>query len=337
MADKPHVSFSEISNYLSCRRKWQWRKEYTAPTESHYLSTGKLFHLAVDLNRGVPKAVQVYREQNPGMELPEEQITLVQGMYDHFVEWEKRNAPTTMSVVTEEPFYIDLDSEIRLKGIIDRVASEENPLTGKREFWVHEFKTVGQFSPEEAWLFSEQIPGYILAADKLIAREEIVGCKLFEIQRSYPKDSLKILKSGEYSLDKSQRVTYATAKKLLSKMNAHIGLDMSPKQMTFLEAIRETETPLGDRWLRRFEITKTPDELESFRRRTCVIAHEMLDDPTIYPAPDKQKCMLCEFRGACEVAESGGDWEGILEREFNRKGQEPKQQLDIDYEDVYEA
>ena len=298
--DKKVVSYSQMSDFLSCRRKWLWRQAYRPLVQPDKLLIGSLFH------KGLEGADLEHEARE--LEATPEQLELVKDMLAYFEEW-KIHHPQPKILEHELEFEVELAPDVLLAGRVDAIGEYDG------EMWVIEHKTCGTFASEESWLFSDQIPGYIIGARKKTG-EPIAGVMLYEHKRQVPESHLRELKSGKLSLDVRQQITAYRAEQDIWIRNN--GADPTEDQREFLGKLRSQENENGDRWIRRTRIIKSEVELQSYRARATKIAREMTkDDLEIYASPSRL-CAGCIYRAPCLAAETGGDAESILESEYRR-------------------
>lgn len=173
-------------------------------------------------------------------------------------------------------------------------------------YYIVDHKTAGKLDPTDHLEMDEQTGSYCWAVGHLLGLP-IRGVIYNELVKSFPKPP-KQLKSGKFSQDKSQNTTVEIFEETLAQHGQTV-----VEYTDFLDWLRDNERP----YFRRTQVPRSHRELVLLGERICVEAIDMLNDPSIYPAPNRFKCGRCKFRSACLAKMDGSDFSFILGEDFH--------------------
>jgi hypothetical protein len=233
----------------------------------------------------------------------EAQKELGLGMLHHYFRWAPNHddfTPVRVEVEFEVP--IPALPEAVYQGRVDLLAEDEHGL------WIVDHKTAGQFGATEWLVLDDQCSSYAWALRKQLGLE-VRGVIYNELRKKAPHKPL-ILKNGTLSLNKSQETTYELYMEMISELGLSIG---------DYDGILEYLLSQNDRYFRRTRVTFNPQMLQLVEQRILLEAHEMIDDPAIYPTPSRFNCTGCRFFAPCVALQEGADYTAILNENYERR------------------
>lgn len=353
------LSPSNISDYRRCRRYWNWaRREELEPNKPvRALDDGTAVHKAFevyydpehwqDTNRSVRADFAILHFQatmrdslklvrSRGYEPSEEELADFNKSYEvstgalehYFARAAKLDRFTPIAV--EHHFKVALldvepDSdrwiqayckccspprELWISGKIDMVAEDEDG-----DLIIVDWKHVGKFANIEPYLsLDEQQSMYMLGYQLETGRKVTKGLYV-EVKKDYPQPP-KILKDGTVSADRSQSTSYELYVDALYANPHPKRAETQQKQQDFLDWLKEHGE---ERYLRRFEVTRSQRELSLLMERLIDQHYEMLEPPHLNPEPTSFKCPYCVFLGACTAKNEGSDYKTILALDFHKR------------------
>lgn len=227
----------------------------------------------------------------------------------------------------EYEWEVRLNSEFTIGGKIDLLA--KHIPTG--EYWIIEHKTTG--NPDElisGLNLSWQPRIYTWAARQLWPDLNIAGVLYNIVTRSDPYD-IKKLKDGLPSRAKTElgKTTYEIYKGEIEHwLEAHPNEQPGSVWESYadqLQALKSKQYPLYLRHPHRVRLSKR------FGALLADIAYEVskvvyLTDapqaiPSLSPHPRYGHCQHCPFVGPCQLMDSDGDYQALLDAGYNRKGE----------------
>ena len=85
----------------------------------------------------------------------------------------------------------------------------------------------------------------------------------------------------------------------------------------------------------RYPITRNRHQMDECVEELLQTASEMVsEDTSLYRSPGWMNCNFCLFRGPCIAKSSGGNYEALLEHEFNLRTGHESMRSDDEEEDV---
>lgn len=174
---------------------------------------------------------------------------------------------------------------------------------------VVDHKTAGTLSETFYLELDTQVSSYAWAY--VVLGYDVRGVIYNECVKNFPKPP-KVLKKGDLSVDKQQAVTAESWLAGLDmtvaeyKVNGGTGIQ---KYDDFVDWLLENPRE----FVRRTPLTRNKQMLKIQYDYILAEAAEMLNDPSIYPTPNKMVCNYCPFRAPCLAANEGGDPDIMLE------------------------
>lgn len=237
-------------------------------------------------------------------------LTLGTGMLKGYFEWASK-IDNFKPLAVEQKFEIELPyafwgptgwDPVYYAGKLDALVEDSHG-----DYWIIDHKTAGKFDPEDFLVMDEQVTSYCWAMQEVL-QIPIAGFIYNELRKDVPHPP-KVLKNGMLSKDKQQNTTYEL---YLDKIRE---LGHSP---ALYSDILEYLSNQGNKFFRRTYVRRSPRELELAGERILTEAKDMLDNPSIYPNPDRH-CSWCSFRSPCLARMDGSDPQWILDGNFHKK------------------
>lgn len=162
-------------------------------------------------------------------------------------------------------------------------------------YWIVDHKTAAKFDDITDWIdIDPQGSAYFLAVKKILGVD--VEGVIFNYLRKAVPDEPKVLKSGKFSMDKSQNTT----KKLYIQALKREGLSTEP----YMDFLRSFEEP---KFFKSQVTYRTDDELKYIEYCIATEAIDMLNDPSIYPNPNQINCRGCAYKQPCQMRHEDND------------------------------
>jgi hypothetical protein len=198
------------------------------------------------------------------------------------------------------------------QGRLDLLA--EDHATGK--YVIIDHKTAAQFGQTGHLDLDTQTGSYKWALRKglNLAVDKIIYS---EWRKDVPHPP-KLLKSGFLSKNKAQATTVEMYKAEIRRL----GHKMEWYE-EFFPRLAEKETV----YFRRTPVDRSDMELNQIELNICAEAIDMLNDPLIYPNPDRWNCNGCQFMQPCLMKQDGSDWKWHLEKSglYTKRDQSPEE------------
>lgn len=233
----------------------------------------------------------------------DEQRELGLGMLEYYHLWAPKH-DDFKPILVEQEFEVEIPGMpgVVCQGRIDLIAEDEYG------YWIVDHKTTAQFGDVEWLPLDDQCSTYAWAALKQLGLR-VRGVIYNELRKKVPRRPT-VLRSGALSVAKNQDTTYETYIAAVREMGYR------PK------AYRDILLYLRDnpkQFIRRTRVQYTRDHLENVEKRIQAEAHEMLNDPAIYPTPSRFNCQGCMFFAPCLAMHEGRDYQIILDEMYEKR------------------
>lgn len=186
------------------------------------------------------------------------------------------------------------------------------------EYWVDDHKTAGQMR-EDVLTFlelDEQTGSYCWAIQEMLG-VKVAGALYNELYKGVPEPPQmnKNKRMGRwYSVSKSQDTSYDLYLETVRAEDPEAyDAGLYDEMLQYLQAS-------GNKYFRRTQIHRSPQELQNLGYRICLEAIDMFDDPRIYPNPTRFHCNGCWFRGPCLALNDGSDVDWLLKENYVKRG-----------------
>jgi RecB family exonuclease len=205
------------------------------------------------------------------------------------------------------PTYVEIEFEVPIPGMDGVVYQGRVDLLAEDEYgyWIIDHKTTAQFAGTEWLALDDQCSSYAWAIWMMLGLQ-VRGVIFNELRKKAPSKP-KVLQSGQLSINKMQDTTYETYLQAIRDG----GYKESAYQF-FLDYLKMNQRE----FVRRTKVIFRPETLAIVERRIQLEAHEMLDNPSIYPTPSRMNCNGCSFFAPCLALHEGRDPEAILDENY---------------------
>jgi len=333
-----NIRTSDRIAFKRCRRKWGFsshlRLNRTEDQARAPLWSGTGFHFAMEdfhgHNRfGDPrKAFMAYvaaTQATPLKRVPEdlaEQIELVHGMIDYYLDWlstrdhlktfvyeGKPQVEVNFQIpIPLDPAYVEACgySQVMYSGTIDRVVEDEYG-----RLWVLDYKTAKSFVTSHLDT-DPQIGAYLWAGSVLYPGRPFAG---FVYQQHLKKlvEPPKYLSSRRmFSTAKTQATTHKAYSKALKNLYGDIKA-AKPAEIEYLNFLATEESPDMDAMIRRDWEFRNETQISAEGAKILMEAADMINpELPMYPNPTRDCAFDCSFKMSCIMMDDGSDWEGDL-------------------------
>ena len=177
--------------------------------------------------------------------------------------------------------------------------------------WLLEHKTTAQFANSQEYLImDDQCGSYLWGLTQLDPPIFAEGVLYNELKKK-PPQPLRQLMNGEFSVNRSQDTTFEIA---VSTLREHYG--KIPKHYwDFLDYLKYKP----DNFIHRSHVRRSRREIQILGESLRYEVLDMLNSPSIYRSPSRINCSTCPFIAPCTVKWEGGDYEWLLDLEFQER------------------
>lgn len=220
---------------------------------------------------------------------------------------------------------------IHYHGTIDKIVVDN-----QGRWWLLDYKTAKGADVNKLDT-DDQISAYMWAAEQWF-QHSIHGFIYLQLTKDVARPP-KRLKSGELSIDKKQKTTYALVKQTL--IDEYGSIQKTPnKYIEFLNTMAEKETPEGDRFLRWDFVRRSQQQLASTYNHIMGELRTMINPNFyLYPNPTRDCIWDCPLRDVClaldrgEMAEVELTLQNYEKRPRGEEGKEPEWRDKLVYPD----
>jgi hypothetical protein len=257
-------------------------------------------------------------------------------MIENYVEWSQSNDKGLTPVYTEIEFEVPIKvprnsfralpqgfsntldwnlqfygAPVFYQGRIDLVVRDS-----QGRYWLVDHKTAGRLEENTSFLtLDEQMKSYAWAIQKCLGIK-VAGVLYNELYKgvSEPPALLQRRRKGcAFSTSKSQDTDFETALKTFKNEDkAAFKAGLYDDYLTFLKEEGRT-------FIRRTPIMYTQEQLEILGDQICEEAIDMLNDPSVYPNPNKFGCRWCDHRAMCIAMNDGQDVEWMQNTIYTKR------------------
>jgi hypothetical protein len=337
-----NIHISDIRTFRSCRRKWDWASplrnnlEPSVPYAPFFV--GRAIHHCLEhfYREGehiwdLLDAFLANEEKIAGNLWKQEQdvwddsVNLITEMLGHYMLWRQVDTSDFRDenlefVELEIPFNVPMynpvtgiaDLAVRLEGRFDGIVKHKPTDT----YWIWETKTARSIGELAKSLdMDEQCGAYIYAAEQL--RNTHITGVLYNILRKKAPSHPRILDNG--FLSKQKNIDTTPFAYIADVRRNHPEADWAFIQQFYGEVINGMS--IGDNgFFARFPIRRSSYEIKMLADNLYYTAMEMIDPKTpMYPSPTFIQCNFCQFRAPCLAMSRGGNYEALLNAEFQKR------------------
>lgn len=198
-------------------------------------------------------------------------------------------------------------------GRIDMIALDEH-----ERIWIFDWKTTSRIldeTSEAAFLeLDDQITSYVTALWKL--GRPVAGFVYHEQRKAVPeppKSLLRHMGGRAFSTAKNANTDHQTFMKTIFDQDYEaFALGHYDE---YLKWLKEE----GPRYWQRHQVTRNTTELHNTWENMIQEAHDIIDNPRIYPQPGRFSCPSCAYRQPCLGKSQGEDYQYLLDTTFEKR------------------
>ena len=350
----PALHITDVQQFRKCRRAWKWGSAFfghnlTPKARPLPLVQGSGIHVALQgyyntpaNERGVESVIAAFDEwyneqiKKAGEVSPiwKEEVAIYTKMYKECVamlyhyhlwvtEWQKDAAYEVVSM--EQEFDVPLPeggvmgapaSPYHLSGRFDGVVRDK--ATGK--LYLLEFKTTANMR-STMWVTKyPQATAYTWAASQLFG-QPLEGILYRFLVKAAPCD-LRVLASGKYSQDKSQKTTYEWVLGQLRQVAsayANPAEKLSQLMLENHEILNYLSMVDENPFFMEIKVNRTPEQIQEFMYGLYSDAQLMADPNLPCYSMSGIHCGYCPFKDACGKKDMGGDYQFLLDTLFTNR------------------
>jgi hypothetical protein len=337
-----NVHISDIRNFRSCRRKWDWSSglrhnlEPVVPYAPFFI--GRAIHHCLEWYYG-PEHRDVWTSLDHFLDnetkiagnlwtqeqqMWEESVDLVTELLGHYMLWVQVDpSPFNDSFLEfldlEIPFNVpmynpdtgEVDPEIRLEGRFDGIVKHKPTGT----FWIWECKTTRSIKElVKSFENDEQAGAYIYAAEQL--HDIHIEGVLYNMLRKRAPSHPRILQDGYVSKQKGDYTVFSYVADL---KKAHPDW---PYELLYEHygSVIATMSIMDNEFFSRIPVKRSTEEITNLMGNLYWTSKEMVDPNTrVYPIPNFIQCNMCPFRAPCLAMNRNGNYEALLRAEYQKR------------------
>jgi hypothetical protein len=352
VSEKVEVHISDIRSFRQCRRKWYWSSRLGKNLEPAIpyapFFTGKAIHAALEfyyVDNVRPEdtidkyldSEQEYLDRLAGLwplerKKLDDEIHTVRMLIDHYFLWQENDDLSysdknlefiEMERAWEFPIEIPLRSGEKIDAILAGRFDGFCRHMPSNRYFVFETKTarsVESFSHTLAT--DQQCTLYQYAAERTY--DVPVAGTLFNIMSKSEPKYPTLTKTGRMSKNKRISTTWFYYVRALRETLGLSNAEIRKGYGDILAELRKHTT----KFFKRLPIERSSHQMDSALEGLLETASEMLDPNTkLYASPSWMNCNFCLFKGPCIAKDMGGNYESLLQHEFNlRTGHESMRQ-----------
>lgn len=198
-------------------------------------------------------------------------------------------------------------------GRIDMIA-----LDAHDRVWIFDWKTTSRIldeTSEASFLeLDDQITSYVTALWKL--GRPVAGFVYHEQRKAVPeppKPLLRRMGGRSFSTAKNANTDHQTfLKTIFEHDHEAFALGYYDEYLTWLKEE-------GPRYWQRHQVTRNSTQLQNAWEDMVNEAHDIIDNPRIYPQPGRFSCPTCAYRQPCLGKSQGEDYQYLLETMFEKR------------------
>lgn len=321
MSNAIELTISDVKSFKSCRTYWDFnsslRQNLTPKRRAAHFAFGDVMHEAFRHYYLGDDPVEYFREHSnelikdvdpayQGYEKLTELIDMGPKLLSAYVSWAKPR--DNFEVIAQEERHV-----VRLNGVtpgsflsfkFDMLIK----MNGKH--WLWDFKTTSQMPTDTEFLtVDDQAVAYQAAAEKHFGFP-VAGIIYQYIRKKNPTVPGR-LQNGSLS----KRADIVTTVEVYRSEIERYGLDEADYEDVLLNIAKNE----GKNFFLRTSATANKYQKEKILEQLAMLANMMGDpDVEIYPAPERTKCSICDFRNPCFIRQSGYNIDSVLKDDYRQ-------------------
>lgn len=343
MIQPQHIHISDIRTFRSCRRKWSWASplqqnlEPSTPYAPFFV--GRAVHHCLEnhyrhqisvwdsLDKFLENEKQIAGALWRGEEEKwQDSVDLITEMLDHYMLWIQVDTSDfrdenleflRLEVPFEVKMYVpgtnQVDPRIKLEGRFDGMVRHKPTDT----YWIWETKTARSIKELTLSLENdEQAGAYIYAAQQL-NDIKFTGI-LYNILRKKAPTHPQPLQNNFLAQRTNADLTVFS---FVTDVKRHHGDDVTWEFIEQFYGKMLSSYSIGDNgFFARIPVRRSQTEITQLTNNLYWTAMEMIDPNThLYPSPTFIQCNFCPFRAPCLAMNRGGDYNALLEAEYQTR------------------
>jgi hypothetical protein len=276
-------------------------------------------NLALNGFRESMKASRDVYEATNGAPMSEEELNeflddyeLGQKMLRNYFAWAPNHDMFRVLAVEWEfeiPIGVTADGEqVVYKGRIDMVIEDD-----WGDVWIVDHKTIGRREDTVEYLELDEQLGSYAWAWAMLKGQTVAGCIYNQLYKGTPEPparNINLRQGRWYSVNKQQDTTYELYLKTLQE--AGEPLEPYGDMLDYLKY-------QSKQYFIRTQVHRSVKELKNLGKQIELEAIDMLDNPSIYPNPNKWHCKWCSFREPCLATNDDSDVNWILNTNYHKE------------------
>jgi hypothetical protein len=182
-------------------------------------------------------------------------------------------------------------------------------------YWLVDWKTASQLLKDQLILeLDGQIINYLWAL-KLASGLDLRGFKYVQILKDFPhkpRELVNVRLGRKFSVAKNARTDAATFSTYVKKHDSD-----AFKAGLYAEHIEYLRN-FGPMFINWMTVYKTDQQLEVVGTDLAYAVKDLLDSPDIYATGGRMVCQRCVFQEPCLERQSGGDFQDILDSQYEK-------------------
>jgi len=198
-------------------------------------------------------------------------------------------------------------------GRIDMIALDEH-----ERIWIFDWKSTARIldeTSEASFLeLDDQITSYVTALWRL--GRPVAGFVYHEQRKAVPEPPKALLRrmgGRSFSTAKNANTDHQTFMKTIFEHD-HEAFALGHYD-EYLKWLKEE----GPRYWQRHQVTRNAIELKNAWDNMVAEAHDIIDNPRIYPQPGRFSCPTCAYRQPCLGKSQGEDYQYLLDTTFEKR------------------
>jgi hypothetical protein len=198
-------------------------------------------------------------------------------------------------------------------GRVDMIAIDKHD-----RLWITDWKTTTRIldeGKEESFLeLEDQISSYVVAFHKL--GRPVAGFIYHEQKKAVPEEPkllLRKMKGRSYSTAQNQNTSYNIFYKKIFEED-RVALEEGAYD-EYLQWLRLE----GPRFHQRHQVSRNATQIANAWDDMVAEAHDIIDNPRVYPQPGRFSCNTCAYRQPCLGQNMGEDYQYTLKTLFEKR------------------
>lgn len=348
MTEKVEIHISDVRSFRQCRRKWDWSSRLGRNLEPAIpyapFFTGKAIHAALEFfYEGSTRPEDTIDEYLANEEeylerldslwpmerkKLDDEIHKVRSLIDHYFLWQENDELAYSDknlefIEMERKWEVPIDIPVAGKTVPAILAGRFDGYCRHKptnRYYVFETKTARSVDSFMHTLATDQQCTLYQWAANREYDVPIAGTIFNIMSKSQPKRP-ELTKAGRMSKNKRISTSWFYYVRALRE---DLGLTNAEIEADYGDFLTELKKNTTSKFFRRHPVERNKHQMDAAVSGLIETASEMLNPETKrYAAPSWMNCNFCLFKGPCIAKDMGGNYDQLLEHEFNlREGHE---------------